>query len=202
MRQELAFYNVGCQEPRGARRVVVPFRRLLRRVLRPIFVRQVEILNSLCDRLDQDEHASRALRADLEHISQRQFHLAEQLQGSVALGWDYRTLNEGLADATARMTDGLVDGPQGFKATFNKITRPRAKANKAVVDALVRGAGEVRTSDGRVTVLLFVDQVVVDRKTAKNPKLPYEVVANRVYMELEKVDGEWLVDEIGTVSAG
>lgn len=120
----------------------------------------------------------------------------------VALGWDYRTLDEGLADATARMTDELVDGPQGFKATFNKITRPRAKANKAVVDALVRGAGEVRTSDGRVTVLLFVDQVVVDRKTAKNPKLPYEVVANRVYMDLEKVDGEWLVDEIGTVSNG
>lgn len=120
----------------------------------------------------------------------------------VALGWDYRTLDEGLADATSRMTDELVEGPQGFRATFNKVTRPRAKANKAVVDALVRGAGESSSEDGRVTVLLFVDQVVVDRKTARDPTLPYEVVANRVYMELERVDGAWLVDEIGTVSNG
>jgi hypothetical protein len=118
----------------------------------------------------------------------------------VALGWDYRRLDEGLADATSRMTDDLVSGPQGFRATFDKITRPRARTNKAVVDALVRGAGEVSTDDGRVTVLLFVDQVVVDRETAKNPTVPYEVVATRVVMELERVDGDWLVDEIGTIS--
>jgi hypothetical protein len=115
VRQELAFYNVGCQEPRGARRVVVPFRRLLRRVLRPIFVRQVEILNSLCDRLDQDEHATRTLRADLEHISQRQFHLAEQLQGSVALGWDYVATVRRLAALEDRVEALTLraEGPSG-----------------------------------------------------------------------------------------
>jgi hypothetical protein len=92
VRQELAFYNVGCQEPRGARRVVVPFRRLLRRVLRPIFVRQ-----------------------DLEHISQRQFHLAEQLQGSVALGWDYVATVRRLAALEDRVEALTLraEGPSG-----------------------------------------------------------------------------------------
>ena len=48
---DLAFYNVGC-ESRGLKRAVVPLRRLLRRVLRPIFLRQVEILQEICNRLD------------------------------------------------------------------------------------------------------------------------------------------------------
>lgn len=118
----------------------------------------------------------------------------------VALGWNYRTLDEGLEDATSRMTEDFVEGRRGFRAVFNQTTRPRARANKSVVDALVRGAGEVSSEDGRVTVLLFVDQRVVDRRTARNPTRPYQRVISRVFMELEKVDGAWLVDEIGTVS--
>ena len=114
----------------------------------------------------------------------------------LALAWDYRRLDEGLEDSTARMTDEFADG---FRDTFETITRPRAMSTKAVVDALVRGAGEVGIEDGRATCLLFVDQVVVDRKTAADPTVPYEVVQSRVYMELERVDGEWLVDEIGTL---
>ncbi len=118
----------------------------------------------------------------------------------VALGWDYRKLDQGLDAATSRMTDELVDGKQGFRATFDAITRPRAKANKSVVDALIRGAGAVKTDDGRVTVLLFVDQAVVDRKTAQNPTVPYQLIYNRVLMDVVRVDGEWLVDDIRTVS--
>lgn len=114
----------------------------------------------------------------------------------LALAWDYRRLDQGLDDATARMTDEFAEG---FRDTFEQITRPRAKSTKAVVDALVQGAGEVEVDDDEATVLVFVNQVVVDRRTAREPTIPYEIVTSRVYIELERVDDEWLVDAIGTL---
>jgi hypothetical protein len=95
--RDLAFFNAGCHEPRGVRKAVVPVRRLLRRVLRPAFQRLVEILNSLCDRLDAEEHATRALRQEVALLRGRQDRMAAQLQTAVALGWDYVALTRRLA---------------------------------------------------------------------------------------------------------
>ena len=95
--RDLAFYNVGCHEPRGARRLVVPARRAVRRLLRPIFQRQVEIFQSLCDRLDAAERADRAIRGDLDHLIRRQDDLAEQVQHAIAFGWDYVAMVRRLA---------------------------------------------------------------------------------------------------------
>lgn len=87
--RDLAFYNVGCQDPKGARRIVVPLRRLLRRLLRPIFDRQVAIFGELCDRADRLEHENHALRAQVERFDRRHDALAARMQTTVALGWDY-----------------------------------------------------------------------------------------------------------------
>lgn len=87
--RDLAFYNVGCQDPKGARRIVVPLRRLLRRLLRPIFDRQVAIFGELCDRADRLEQENHALRAQVERFDRRHDALAARMQTTVALGWDY-----------------------------------------------------------------------------------------------------------------
>jgi hypothetical protein len=50
--RDLSFQNAGCEPARGPRALLVLIRRALRRVLRPIFARQVEILTSIVERLD------------------------------------------------------------------------------------------------------------------------------------------------------
>jgi hypothetical protein len=55
---DLAFYEVGCDDARGPRRLLVLARRALRRVLRPFFLRLVAILQALCARLDATEAAA------------------------------------------------------------------------------------------------------------------------------------------------
>ncbi|MBX6313213.1 MAG: hypothetical protein IRY99_09910 [Isosphaeraceae bacterium] len=94
---DLHFYNVGCHEPRGLRRAVIPVRRALRRVLRPIFLRQVQIFQSLCDRLDAAERADQELQAQIDGLARRQSQLADQLQATAAFGWDYVAMVRRLA---------------------------------------------------------------------------------------------------------
>ena len=87
--RDLAFYNAGCQDPRGARRVVVSLRRLVRRVLRPIFQRQVGLYQELFDHVDRLERENHALRAQVERFDRRHDALDARMQATVALGWDY-----------------------------------------------------------------------------------------------------------------
>jgi hypothetical protein len=87
--RDLAFYNAGCQETKGVRRAVVPFRRALRRLLRPIFYRQVELLQEIWHRLDHIDHSLQALRHEVHTLSLRQDELDEQLKTTLAFGWDY-----------------------------------------------------------------------------------------------------------------
>jgi hypothetical protein len=94
---DLTFYNVGCEPRTGARRIVVPARRAARRLLRPFFARQVEILQSICDRLDAAERDDRSLRADLAHLEGRHDRLADDTHASIAFGWDYVALTRRLA---------------------------------------------------------------------------------------------------------
>lgn len=94
---DLAFYNAGCEQPRGARRVVVLVRRVLRRILRPIFSRQVEILQHLCDRLDRQDEERQVLRKDLDEVTRRDDQLALQTQAAMSFGWDYVAMVRRLA---------------------------------------------------------------------------------------------------------
>jgi len=88
--RDIAFYNVGISELKGYRRVVIPFRRLLRRLLRPIFLRQVELFRQL-------DEERRQLHTDLENIARRQDLLEEQVKATLAFGWDYVALTRRLA---------------------------------------------------------------------------------------------------------
>jgi hypothetical protein len=89
---DLAFYNAGCENSRGARRFLVLARRALRRVLRPIFQHLAAILQNVCDRLDAAERADAGLRTDLDALARRHEDLRDQLQATIAFGWDYVAL--------------------------------------------------------------------------------------------------------------
>ena len=95
MSDPLAFYEVGCEDPRGLRFGMVAARRLLRRVQRPSLFRLAAILRALCDRIDAADRSDSAIRHELEAQSRRIAEqdarirsLQDQIQGALALGWD------------------------------------------------------------------------------------------------------------------
>jgi len=81
--QNLVFYEAGCHEVKGIRRVVIPFRRLLRRLLRPIFLHLDSQLNSL--------------GAELNSLDRRQNLLDRDLKAVLAMGWDHVAMVRRLA---------------------------------------------------------------------------------------------------------
>lgn len=111
-----------------------------------------------------------------------------------ALSYDYRTLDEGLADATKLMT---ADFRTEFSEVFTATARPSALEKKAVAEALVRGAGLVRLEgDDEAFCLVYVDQVLVDSASMKKKAAPVAVSQNRVLVGLERTDDGWLVSSI------
>jgi len=126
--QDFAFYHVGCENAKGPKGLLIIARRLARRVLRPFFLRQVEIFQYFADLLDNHENRIFALRHDTDEmrnhqaqlahqhselsgrqdsLSARQDELADQIQTTMAFGWDYVAMVRRLAtleDQLARLT--------------------------------------------------------------------------------------------------
>lgn len=115
----------------------------------------------------------------------------------VTLGYDYRALDEGLAEATALMTNRFA---RRFTRSFNSSTRPLAKRQETVASARVLGAGLVRLTDPDTVVgLAYVDQVLVKRATRKPGGPPEGITRSRVLVRLVQVDDTWLVANISPV---
>jgi hypothetical protein len=75
--QDYAFYHAGIDGPRrGVKRIIVPIRRLLRRIMRPMLYRQAELMQSLAERVDENSN---------------------QMQTALALGWDHVAMVRRLA---------------------------------------------------------------------------------------------------------
>lgn len=111
----------------------------------------------------------------------------------LALSYDYRNLAKGLASATAQMTTGF--GAQ-FSKTFDATVVPQARAEQAVANALVRGAGLVSQDGDHATCLVYVNQVLVSSTTMRQRQTPVKVTQSRVLVELTRQSGHWLVDSI------
>ena len=124
---DLAFYNAGGENTKGPRLLLVLVRRALRRILRPIFLRQVEIfqyliarldgldtLNALTPKVERHQHEIFALNVNTDRLqeshnqlSKRQDELSDQVQTALAFGWDYVALVRRLAtleDQVASLT--------------------------------------------------------------------------------------------------
>ena len=81
--RDYAFYNADCGEPGLLGSVLKPFRRLLRRILRPFFVRQVELMEQLGAELQELTHRQEQLEAmicDQEALARRLAALEEHVE--------------------------------------------------------------------------------------------------------------------------
>jgi hypothetical protein len=81
--RDFAFYNAGVDGARGTGRLLAPARRLLRRILRPIFFRQEAIYREMQDEIDR-------LRSQVDALSDR-------TATTDAFGWDYLAMARRLA---------------------------------------------------------------------------------------------------------
>jgi predicted metal-binding membrane protein len=111
----------------------------------------------------------------------------------VALSYDYRDLAKGLAGATSHMTTTF--GAE-FAGTFNKTVKAQATQQKAVANALVRGAGLVSLDGNSAVCVVYVNQVLASSKTMAQQKSPVKLTQSRVLVGLSQQAGKWLVDSI------
>ncbi|MDE2507469.1 MAG: hypothetical protein KGM43_09675 [Planctomycetota bacterium] len=94
---DLTFYNDLGPGPVGWKRVVLLPRRLVRRVLRPIFQRQVQIYHDLTHRQQVLGARVEGACGALERLVARHAVLADDVRAASALGWDHAALARRLA---------------------------------------------------------------------------------------------------------
>ncbi len=138
MSQDLAFYDAGCDKPLGPRGLIVPFRRVLRRVQRPFFQRLVAILQSHEERLDTADRSAAGLRGDVDRLQRSHRDLAEQSQAALSFGWDYVAMTRRIAaledrveSLTAQLEAQRAGTPGNPAAGRVSVPFPAAQAPKA-----------------------------------------------------------------------
>jgi hypothetical protein len=114
---DLVFYNVpGDDSKRGVKKVLVLGRRVVRRLLRPIFQRQVEIYQDVYHKLDEQDRAieqvHQAVRADMQAV--------------MAFGWDYAAMVRRLAVLEDRVEELMRQNEQ-LRGAGADGSEPRAR---------------------------------------------------------------------------
>jgi Mce-associated membrane protein len=105
------------------------------------------------------------------------------------LSYDHRHLEDDRTAATALMTGS-------YKAEYDKlfaVLEENAPRTRTTVTAEVVSSGIVRASDDRVQVLVFVDRPTTNKLSAEPV-----VYKDQVTLSMQRVDGEWLVDDLVT----
>lgn len=105
------------------------------------------------------------------------------------LSYDYRHLDEDQQAAEATMTGKYR---QEYDKLFT-VLQENAPQTRTTVSAEVVASGIVRASEDRVQVLVFVD-----RPTTNKLSTEPVVYKDQVTLSMQRVDGEWLVDDLVT----
>lgn len=107
-------------------------------------------------------------------------------------------------DATRLAEDRAVAGEyltpefrEEYDKLFDGIVEQNAPELGTRVEAEVLASGVVRAGHDRAEIFLFVDQSVTNKEQAEPV-----IYRNHVTVVLEKVDGDWLVDELVTAPSG
>jgi hypothetical protein len=93
----LAFYNAGCEPTAGRVGLKIRLRRLGRRIMLPASQRLVDILISICRRLDVAEYETHELKVLVDNLRRRQEDQAAKIPATIAFGWDYVAMVRRLA---------------------------------------------------------------------------------------------------------
>jgi Mce-associated membrane protein len=113
---------------------------------------------------------------------------AAERAAAAILSYDHRTLDADRDSALKFMTS---DFGAKYKETFDKVVAPTARETSARVAADVKASAIIRATDGRVRVLVFVDQST-ESTVSETPRS----ALNRVEMVMVRESGSWLVDDI------
>lgn len=105
------------------------------------------------------------------------------------VSYDYRSLEDDQAKASAYMTD---DFRKDYEALF-AVIRENAPETKTVLTTEVVASGVVRSGDDRVQIFMFID----NPRTNAEITTP-EVQRNQVTVTMEQVGDDWLVDDLKT----
>lgn len=105
------------------------------------------------------------------------------------LSYDYEHLAADQKAATALMTGSYKDEYDKLFA----VLQENAPQTRTKVTADVIASGIVRASDDRVQVLVFVDRPTTNKLSAEPV-----VYKDQVTLSMQRVDGEWLVDDLIT----
>ena len=95
--EHLAFYHHGCQPSPGESKLKNFVRRAARKAIMPMCQRLVEILTSVVERLDRNEHEARVMKAELDDLRRRHEEQAAKMPSTLAFGWDYVAMVRRLA---------------------------------------------------------------------------------------------------------
>lgn len=105
------------------------------------------------------------------------------------LSYDYEHLAADQEAATALMTGS-------YKTEYDKlfaVLEENAPRTRTTVSAEVVASGIVRAAGDRVQVLVFVDRPTTNKLSAEPT-----VYKDQVTLSMQRVDGEWLVDDLVT----
>ncbi|NPC45446.1 J domain-containing protein [Nocardioides sp. zg-1230] len=108
------------------------------------------------------------------------------------LSYDHETL-----EADQRKAQALMTG--SYREEYDKlftVIEDNAPQTRTKVTASVAASGIVRASDDRVQVLVFVDRPTTNKLNAEPV-----VYKDQVTVSMQRVDGEWLVDDLVTSPA-
>jgi Mce-associated membrane protein len=108
------------------------------------------------------------------------------------LSYDHETLEADQREAQALMTGS-------YREEYDKlftVIEDNAPQTQTKVTASVAASGIVRASDDRVQVLVFVDRPTTNKLDAEPV-----VYKDQVTVSMQRVDGEWLVDDLVTSPA-
>ena len=108
------------------------------------------------------------------------------------LSYDYETLEEDQEAAHEVITS---DYREDYDELF-AVIEENAPSTRTVVDVDVLASSIVRAGEDRTEVLLFVDRPTTNKVT-KEPV----VYKDQVTVTMQRVDGEWLVDDVETSPA-
>lgn len=110
------------------------------------------------------------------------------------LSYDYRHLDDDAAVARKFLTSAAADEYLQF---VNGVVLDNAKRNRVVVDANVIASGISRTGEGRVDVVIFVDQAITNRQVTTP-----DITHNQVVAQMVDQDGSWLIGCLKTTPDG
>ncbi len=105
------------------------------------------------------------------------------------LSYDFRSL-----DADQEAAHGVITSE--YRSDYDdlfELIRENAPATKTVVDVEVIGSAIVRAGEDRAEILLFVNRPTTNKATQEPV-----VYKDQVTVTMERVGGEWLVDDLAT----